>query len=589
MAALPDSIELSATDSSPSIGRTIVLRDLRRLDPSSIPAEVLRSTVDEHLALLQGSVQAIQDVVVHLRYLRNTKAPINRLPSEVLVHVFFHSVSTSPNEHDLVNATHVCKWWREVALDYSWLWSTLSVTTLDKATTFLQRAKDNLIAIVIRDRVVVHLFTPTLLCLIPRLLWLVVEAQDTVSIIPIVKALATSAAPYLETFRVVGNYNHDGEREAAYRFNTQSMLELRSSDPMSVNAVPQAPKLRHLCLSPVMPPWGCHIYSNLSVLELGCPLSRLQISELAFLRILRHCPTLERLNLEIQLVAPFVLPEDPQPIVRLPMLSQITFHGFPHAHVAKLLTRLVLPATTRYEIFGSAVDVFGQQLGPLEPSTRLADLKDFRMAEVLVGHPGARDILCYFFQSATLGPADPLMTLYMPDTLGRHGTVPAVHLGIPGSIDVLMLRGCEKGILERYVDLDWIPVFQSLVYLRVLHLMDIGSAQALLYLLNGLGPLAVNHDWERYGDSPGSGWPCPELEALELVGVTLSGKVEAIIIEWLRVRADAGIALSTVTLARVDRPSGSFLRNLQKLGVAVHVMDSPPEWYADTKTFTGEF
>ncbi|OJT07273.1 hypothetical protein TRAPUB_1870 [Trametes pubescens] len=590
MAALPDSIELSATDSSPSTGRNIVLRDLRRLDPSSIPAEVLRATVDEHLALLSGSVQAIQDIAIHLRYLRNTKAPVNRLPSEVLVRVFSYSVSTSSNEDDLVSATHVCKWWREVALDYSRLWSTLSVTTLHKATTFLQRAKDSPISIVIRDSVVVHLFAPTLRRLIPRLLSLVVEVQDTESIIPIVKGLATCTAPLLETLHIVGQYRNESDRDAVYVFNTQSMLAFRSSDQMSMDAVPETPKLRHLRLNPIMPPWYCHIYSNLSVLELGSPLTRVPISELAFLRMLRQCPRLERLNLEMRLAAPFVLYDDPQRLVRLPMLSQITFHSFPHAHVARLLTHLVLPATTHYEIFGSAKDVLTQPTGPLESPARLADLKDFRMAEVLVGYPRASDILSYFFQSATLGSAGPPMTMYIPDMLGAvHDIVPAIHVGIPGSIDVLMLRGYEQGILEDLDDLDWIPVFQSLVYLRVLHLRDVGGTYALAGILKGLGPLAVNDDWERYGGSPGSGWPCPELETLELVGTRLSGDVERLIFEWLCVRADAGVALSTVMVAQVDGPSGTFLERLQELDIVVHVMDSSPEWYADTKTFTGEF
>ncbi|KAL1947307.1 hypothetical protein VTO73DRAFT_14268 [Trametes versicolor] len=591
MADLPDSIEFSATDSSPSTGtgRTIVLRDLRRLDPSSIPAEALRSTVDEHLALLRGSVQAIQDVAIHLRYLRNTKAPVNRLPSEVLVRVFSYSVSTSPNEHDLVNATHVCKWWREVALDYSWLWSTLSVTTIHKATTFLRRAKGNLIAIVIRESALVPPFAPTLRHLIPRLLSLVIEVQDSTSIIPIVKGLALCVAPHLETFHVVGAFAEAHEGEAALRFNAQGAATLRLSQGwLSADAVPATPKLRHLRLHPICIPWGWTIYSNLSVLEIGCIHAAVPISEMMLLTMLRRCPTLERLNIELRLTAPFAISDDPKWTVKLPSLSKITLRSMPHMQVAKLLTHLVLPATTHHEIFGSAEDVLRQPTGPLEQTTRLADSKDFRMAEVLIGHPRRGDILSYFFKSATRsGPAGLLMTLYMPSMLGLRGTVRAIHVGIPGSVDVLRLRGWEQGVLEE--ELDWIPVFQSLVYLRLLHLMNVGGAQELAGMLRGLGPLAVNDDLERYGDSPGTGWPCPELETFELVGVRLSAEVETLVIEWLRLRAGAGIALRTVKLARVDGPSGTFLQNLQELGVAVQVMDSPPEWYADTKTFTGEF
>ncbi|KAL1947306.1 hypothetical protein VTO73DRAFT_14267 [Trametes versicolor] len=271
------------------------------------------------------------------------------------------------------------------------------------------------------------------------------------------------------------------------------------------------------------PPWNSPIYSKLSALELDSLMRGLSEEEL--LKILRQCPHLERLVLGSLAVGsasePFAACA-----VALPLLSRIT-----------------LP--TRYDI-SLNTELPWQDL-TAHPN-RLADWREFHMADVQFEHPDSQDVTFYIFPSADLETVDPLMTvsiLYALRLPPRGRTECVICAVIPRSVNVLILRGWEHMALKEDEAVDWIPVFDALVHLRVLRLEI--PPRALAGLFRGLGALAVNDaSAARCNDTPGAGWPCPKLEALELVGVTLSDEEEALITQLLRERAEVGLALKRV-------------------------------------------
>lgn len=75
-----------------------------------------------------------------VRSVRNSSAPINRLPPEVL--------SLVPDYHggphadrDLIALTHVCRYWRDTFTSRPSLWTQLTFTDIDKTNTYIERSK----------------------------------------------------------------------------------------------------------------------------------------------------------------------------------------------------------------------------------------------------------------------------------------------------------------------------------------------------------------------------------------------------------------------------------------------------------------
>lgn len=95
---------------------------------------------------------------------RNTFVPVIRLPSEILVSVFrrllpvlgipcWSTVGRAVNEiengtKDLIAVTHVCQAWRQIALEFSVLWTTIWVNNIHWMREMLHRSKDAPLTIV---------------------------------------------------------------------------------------------------------------------------------------------------------------------------------------------------------------------------------------------------------------------------------------------------------------------------------------------------------------------------------------------------------------------------------------------------------
>ncbi|KAF9567675.1 hypothetical protein CPC08DRAFT_547753 [Agrocybe pediades] len=107
-------------------------------DPEAV--EEARRRIDIERAVLQASLR-------NLGAQRNLYAPVARLPHEVLCLIFSHYQETSkltnrrsPLGHWIV-ITHVCQLWRQVALQYSSLWTDIPFQSPRWALEMLKRSK----------------------------------------------------------------------------------------------------------------------------------------------------------------------------------------------------------------------------------------------------------------------------------------------------------------------------------------------------------------------------------------------------------------------------------------------------------------
>ncbi|KAL7283077.1 hypothetical protein ACG7TL_002501 [Trametes sanguinea] len=75
-------------------------------------------------------------------YLSNSFTLINLIPIETLVEILSHLKRGAGFNGDLVNATHVCKHWREVALRAPDLWNEIKLDDLGPAEVFLKRSQN---------------------------------------------------------------------------------------------------------------------------------------------------------------------------------------------------------------------------------------------------------------------------------------------------------------------------------------------------------------------------------------------------------------------------------------------------------------
>ncbi|OJT04094.1 hypothetical protein TRAPUB_5246 [Trametes pubescens] len=88
------------------------------------------------------ALTSLSTELVALRQLHNTVALPNRLPEEIILEVLKNVVDRRHGDvGHIVRATHVCKRWRDIALNAPSLWTYFAIDRLDVTTTFLERSR----------------------------------------------------------------------------------------------------------------------------------------------------------------------------------------------------------------------------------------------------------------------------------------------------------------------------------------------------------------------------------------------------------------------------------------------------------------
>jgi hypothetical protein len=279
--------------------------------------------------------EALAESMRVLRSRRNSLAPISRIPPEILATIFGHIVENKTSRKyqkrpACLIVTHICRHWREVALECPSLWAFISWNSARWVGICLERSKKA--PLVFLNTVKYNLARDSLqqaLSQLPRIkvLRLPLFSSDVDRVLDY---LSSQPAPLLQSFKfsVAGPHRN-----------------LRTISDAIFQG--QAPLLRRLKLINCrFSPTSC-IFSGLRILYVK-EVESTSISEL--LPALRRMPALEQLTLAKEL--PSIIAEenklcfDRVPLVRLQCITlDVTIQT-----AAYLFARLVLPDDTRISL-----------------------------------------------------------------------------------------------------------------------------------------------------------------------------------------------------------------------------------------------
>jgi hypothetical protein len=308
-------------------------------DPSA--RAVVISAIDKEI---DGQPKEVDEQ--HLRSLltrRNSLVPISLLPPEVLARVF-HFLVVEEQNPGWITATHVCRFWRQVALDDSSLWATITdtPTNTDWIPEMLARARNAPLDI---DIDFGETSNPEVLLMFPphlphtrelRLYNLSMSHSDSV------RAIYSREAPALEHFdlRVLGT----------------SLIVFRDIGGTTLFKG-QAKRLRTFILIQVLIPWSLIPRSQLTRLTI-CLCTEISVFNAPshcnqLIDLLVHCPELEVLVLGCCLPSQLTEISYGQTIY-LPRLSRLCLSGS-SSRITNLTKMLKLPSSTIFH-FGCVSD-----------------------------------------------------------------------------------------------------------------------------------------------------------------------------------------------------------------------------------------
>jgi hypothetical protein len=256
--------------------------------------EQYRAGIDNALVALAESMRvqiaALAESMRALRSRRNSLAPISCLPNEVLATVFkhlaeeksFQSYPGANHSPPCVRVTHVCRHWRQVALEYPSLWAFVDCTCARWIGVMLERSKKAALVVTCNASSLPPECLEQVLSQLPRIKVLRLYSHPW-DVDRALVHLSSQPAPLLQNFKFVvigGEFRHT--------FRPVSDVIFQG----------QVPQLRSLELTTGSFGWTSCIFSGLRTLYvrgIGFTSSS-TLSE--FLPALRRIPELEWLTLE---------------------------------------------------------------------------------------------------------------------------------------------------------------------------------------------------------------------------------------------------------------------------------------------------
>ncbi|OJT11141.1 hypothetical protein TRAPUB_12355 [Trametes pubescens] len=498
----------------------------------------------------------LQHTIARLREMRNDRHPhaVQRLPTELLVQIFtdVSHVSDPRASRSLIALTHVCRRWRAIALDVSEPWSSIVVTSLssDGVHSFMGRARDSLLNIRLQDPHT-QLDFRFLTDMQIRLRSLIVEANDLAAVAQAAKQLAWKHSPHLEALCLLG----PAADSVWVEILALDTLPVSGEDEFTKLTLPSFnPSLRYLHMRPMVCPWTSGVYSNLSVLDLDT--SRYTgLNEGRLMSILRRCPELVELRLRVDGdLMGSAAPHDGAWDVALPLLSVFSVDGLSPDIVANVLSRLTLPVFTRYTLSLCSANPY---IGPFVVALpldrhRLPGLAAITGLTLKVADDGNTHV--------TLCPAHaPTVALTLTDE-SRNAMLPCVPTAAFESLETIQSIGPPSSLPWAFV-LDWHAVLCRLPRLRRLR-FDRPAVEDLSRAIDALG---------RPGGDPPSTlpFPCPALECIELVSLSLTRDLGDRLANALRRRDEWGFPPLSLKVSDAIGSDDAFVSRLGELDVNV--------------------
>ncbi|OJT13480.1 hypothetical protein TRAPUB_9974 [Trametes pubescens] len=492
------------------------------------------------------------------------RAGIQYLPPELLVRIFHYLVLTSAQSGSraLIQATHVCRLFRAVALDSPMLWTKVTKlygTTIPEAQAFLDRSANLPLDITLEASSLNDWSAFLLSHVLHRLRSLEIKV-DSAYHKPIIRLLASLVghpAPLLRKLHLLDQGESEDVRIPPTRQLSNVFHVFDGGKYYSAT-----PSLRSLRLAPVLLSWDSDMIKDLTHLELRATNWRIyRPTQAQLLAILRRCPALQTLALELPIIFHDAPRREPEPIISLPQLSRVIFRQLMPCSIANLLSHLALPPTTRFTIDTVLEPEHdGSTLFPIFPENRehLPSLRDLPDVELVVK---LLESTVYFKLSSSdaEGNAHRVATIsvytYELENIGG---------GMPSTLVDSAQRFTYRGdFQDDFGELgDWSRLLRAATRLRVLRLIRPGRD------LENVVQALTRH----VPDDAAPGGParfCPELTDLELDLVSLSNGKRASIIWLLTDRRNVGRPLKRVVFGRVSGIFSEFLEVLREYGAEI--------------------
>ena len=300
--------------------------------------ERLQQAIDTEIFSLEESIRA-------LRLRRNALSPISSLPSEVLTIIFSllcpPSTDRNPDRHlARLRVSHVCHQWREMALNYPFLWSHVDFTDLSLvgATEILVRAKSAPLYLEAR---------------VPDRLWDDVRyttfRKEVQARIPYVYHLSISAGIFYLHRTLEEFVSSAPTLESLSLFSSRGYRNKTTGDHIVVPATlfsGSTPRLSSLKIRNCEISWESPLLKGLRHLELLSLPAKARPELTTWLDALDEMPGLETLALHsLSPIAPF----DVKRAATLPSLTHLEMFSSP-GDCALILAHLDLPALTALSV-----------------------------------------------------------------------------------------------------------------------------------------------------------------------------------------------------------------------------------------------
>ena len=415
-------------------------------------------------------------MLAQVRFARNTLSPVHALPPETLAIIFQYVLDScfgpkdAPREdfYSWTTVTRVCRYWRESALAFATLWSTVSMDNLPAALISIERSRGALLDIYFPTHLSLNAVWDHMRDHMPRVRKLAAKLYhpDTLS----TSLGSPIVAPNLQTLEI-------------HKIGTQNR-------PLPLFFTENVPNLSSVRLNGISN-WTPNKFTRLKRLSIKNVHRALPIDNL--LDILEANPTLE--YLELWKAEPTAEPTSRKII--LPHLRQFSFSsGSPR----KLLESISLPSTCRMDLTSMVLDsldrsIFHHAL-PSEPSS-LLNIKDVRKLKINVGDGVDGIQISGEASSSTFRlHASSMALTFIQSSLGSFGPLSV------SSIRELSVQGCRA--LE-YPDPEaWRPLLGSMTSLDTLWLVKSDCGPILRVLETDPGSLPCLRSLRVYSDQPPS-------------------------------------------------------------------------------------
>ncbi|TCD71923.1 hypothetical protein EIP91_000055 [Steccherinum ochraceum] len=554
------------------------------------------SLVGRSPSWVQEEIGRTKEYLRALHALQNGELRINRLPPEILTLIFLWiaSVTESTGSNRWIYVSHVCSWWRAIALRSQALWTSVRSTNhIDMTSACLERSGTALLRVLYGDlfRQLTHqqwsLFARCIRGHASRFRSLEIDCQWATVIY--FTTSVTASMSKLQDLSII--FSHYGVSPPAV--------------PFDIQYASQIPPLRSLTLDvALLPDWNLPLFRGLRELHLSGITSKLSTSQ--FLDMLNACRhLLEILSLHNAGPSPKDRDSLPRRTVHLASLRQLTVSHRTRDTIPYILSLIELSGSASLvatciphygDPYVGGQDVKGVRTVLPEDTSLLLKLEDLNGLEVTVEyhsvyqkqthraqHKSGIMLRGYIGSSKLIKATEARFALGLPfldDTIRNeeyHQSIYRVIKEVPSvfarsPLQRLHLIVPERPIFSRTLMTqdNWLSIFTTFTLLKDLEIANLSGPQDELFsgrrslcatstiVLNLLSPKPVEDhpDFLRVTSAHEEGLLLPHLQLLHFCSDVSWNDASVITRAWKFLAARSTTTRGPITLKILDEEWG---------------------------------